>query len=254
MKVIINADDCGFNHHVNQRIGVAIDAGKITSTTIMANMSDLNGALELYDRYHDRVSFGAHLNLTEGSPIIASKPLLEFGFYIEKDDSLFFDGKKVESYHYKHLPNYICEEVYKELAAQIKIIQEGGVKISHLDSHHHIHTSLSLIGVMAQISKDYNLPKVRRIRNYVSSPISFIGRQAWTFISMMNNRNYIFTDYFAIFKEYFANPALKNIKESDVLELMIHPGHQMKSYQNEEQLMLDIDYPKVFELINYNDL
>lgn len=254
MKIIINADDCGMNAHVTQHIEKAITAGKITSTTIMANLEDLEGALAMYEKYHDSISFGAHLNLTEGEPLLKSKILLEYGYYVEKKGRLLFDGKCAENFRYKRLPSKVKLEIYKELSAQIAKLQEGGVKISHLDSHHHIHTSLSLISVIAQLSKDYNIPKIRNIRNYVPTSLNYYGRKVWEYISKMNNRRYIMTDYFAIYREYFNNPNVQKIKGCQTLELMIHPGNTGKSYQQEEQMMLDMTYPDCFELINYNEL
>lgn len=254
MKVIVNADDCGINPHVNQHIKDAIEAGKLTSTTIMANMADLDGAFELYERYHKYISFGAHLNLTEGTPIIASKTLLDFGYYVEKDDQITFDGDRAEYYHYKYLPRYVRDEIYKELSAQLNMIQKTGVMLSHLDSHHHIHTSFSLKGVMAQLSKEYNIHKVRRIRNYVPLSASYYGRQVWAVLSRLENRHYVMTDFFAIFKEFFNNDRLPQLKPDSTIELMIHPGHHMESYQKEEYMMMDMKYPEDFELINYNQL
>lgn len=73
IKVIINADDCGYSKLVDDHIANAIRSGKITSTTMMANMNDFEGALALYDTYKDEVSFGFHLNLTEGTPLLKTK-------------------------------------------------------------------------------------------------------------------------------------------------------------------------------------
>lgn len=254
MRVIINADDCGMNAHVNQHIEQAIKAGKITSTTIMANMEDVNGAFELYERYKDSISFGIHFNLTEGVPLLKSRVLLDYGYYAEKDGTIVFDGKRAESFRYKKLPSYIKSELYKELSAQIAKLQEGGVTISHLDSHHHIHTSFSLIGVIAQLSKDFNIPKIRNIRNYVPTSLNYYGRRAWEYISKMNNHRYIMTDYFAIYSEFFNNPNVQKIKGCQTLELMIHPGNPGESFIQEEHMMFDIDYPENFQLINYNEL
>ena len=51
MKLIINADDCGKSKEVNAAIAKFIEAGKITSTTVMANMDDLEGAARLFRQY-----------------------------------------------------------------------------------------------------------------------------------------------------------------------------------------------------------
>ena len=252
MRVIINADDCGYGDLNNQHIKNAIECGKISSTTIMANMPGFEGALELYEKYNKDISFGCHLNLIEGEPLTYSKELDEIGYYIKEGGKVLFGN--AEHFHYKKLSSAAKRAIYNELSAQIKKLQEGGAKISHLDSHSHVHTSPSLFDVMAQVSKDFNIPKVRRIRNYVSNPLSYYGRQAWVMLSKMNNPRYVFTDYFAIFEEYFRNPAIRNIKAGDTLELMVHPGHTLKYLQDEEQMMLDMDYPEYFELITYNDL
>ena len=254
MKVIINADDCGKNEQVNCHIKKAIEAGKLTSTTIMANMGDVEGALQLYEEYYKQISFGIHLNLTEGEPLLKSKTLLDFGYYSVQDGKIVFDGTKAESFRYKRLPWDIKAEIYKELAAQIKLLQEGGAILSHIDSHHHIHTCFGLIEVIAQLSKDFNLYKVRRIRNYVPRLMSFYGRQAWAILSHLYNSQYIMTDFFAIFKEFFEKEKISKLKPDSSIELMIHPGHFMESYQKEEQMMLDMTYPDYFELINYNEL
>lgn len=252
MRVIINADDCGYSVQNTSHIKMAIEAGKITSTTIMANMDDVEGAISLYHQYSKDISFGCHLNLIEGEPLVYSKELDDFGYYIKQDGKVLFGN--ADKFRYKRLPENFKRAIYYELAAQIKKLQEGGVNISHLDSHSHVHTSPSLFEVISTISKDFNIPKVRRIRNYISNPLSFAGRQAWAYISKAYNRNYVFTDYFAIFEEYITNSSLRSIKASDTLELMIHPGHSMESYQKEESIMLEMKYPQDFELINYNQL
>ena len=254
MRVIINADDCGKNEQANRHIKEAIEAGKLTSTTIMANMSDVEGALQLFEEYRKEISFGIHLNLTEGEPILRNKKLLDFGYYSENDGKLVFDGAKAERFRNKFLPRDIKAEIYKELSAQVKLLQEGGAILSHIDSHHHIHTCFSLIDVIAQLSKDFNLYKVRRIRNYVPRSLSFYGRQAWATLSYLKNSQYKMTDFFAIFKEFFENERISQLKTDSSIELMIHPGHYMESYQKEEEMMLDMTYPDCFELINYNEL
>ena len=252
MRVIINADDCGYCAQNTNHIKKAIECGKITSATIMANMDDLEGALSLYHQYHKDISFGCHLNLLEGEPLAYSKELDDMGFYINQDGKTLF-GNALK-FRYTVLSPKVKRALYDELAAQIRKLQEGGAVLSHLDSHSHIHTSPSLFEVIAQISKDFKIPKVRRIRNYVSNPLSFYGRQAWALLSKAYNRDYIFTDYFARFEEFFENPSLRGIKQTDTIELMIHPGHSLKHMQEEEELMLNMKYPEYIQLINYNEL
>ena len=72
-RIIINADDCGMSQTVNEHIDQAILADKITSTTVMVNMDDFDGEVRLYKQYHEHISFGWHINLSEGKPLLYSQ-------------------------------------------------------------------------------------------------------------------------------------------------------------------------------------
>ena len=255
MRLIINADDCGYSKTNNSHIKQAIEKGKITSTTIMANMPEVEEAICLYETYRTDISFGIHLNLTEGEPLINSQTLVDFGYYAFNEGRACFNFDNAEQFRYKRLPKAVKDAIYRELAAQITKLKNMGIELSHIDSHQHIHTCASLMGVIAQLSKDFNLPKVRRIKNYVSPhSMSFWGRQAWYILSKTHNRHYIMANYFSSFQDFFNNPALLSLKDKDSLELMVHPGHYQEAYQEEEQMMLDTNYPSNIHLINYKEL
>ena len=129
MKLIINADDCGKSKEVNEAIAQFIEAGKITSTTVMANMDDLEGAAQLFDKYGKKVSFGVHLNLTEGHPLLYSNMLIEKGLYKEigKGKIAF----NLRPYRNKMMGEDIRKELEKELYAQIEKVMDYGIRISH---------------------------------------------------------------------------------------------------------------------------
>ena len=90
MDLIINADDCGRTTQQNISIERAIISGKVTSTSIMANMPAFDGAVNLYNNYREKISFGVHLNLTEGEPLLYSQKLLDIGFYKQEEGKLLF--------------------------------------------------------------------------------------------------------------------------------------------------------------------
>ena len=95
-RVIINADDCGASDFANHCIEDEIARGGVSSTTIMANMPGFNGAVEMYRKYHDTVSFGWHINLTYGEPLTQSQILLDKGFFLEKEGHVLFNGKTIK--------------------------------------------------------------------------------------------------------------------------------------------------------------
>jgi predicted glycoside hydrolase/deacetylase ChbG (UPF0249 family) len=62
-KIIINADDFGYNNIINY-----IKNGLITSTSILVNGESFEEAIN-YAITNKNISYGIHLNLTEFSPI-----------------------------------------------------------------------------------------------------------------------------------------------------------------------------------------
>ena len=120
-------------------------------------MNDLEEAVRLYENYKSHISFGIHLNLTEGDPLIFSEQLAESGLY------KIINGKNVfnvNNFRYKYLSPKIEKELYKELDAQITTILDTGIKPSHIDSHHHIHNGISILPVVVSLAKNTKYEKL----------------------------------------------------------------------------------------------
>lgn len=250
MKLIINADDCGKSTSVNAAIRRYIDAGKLTSTTIMANMEDLDGAAKLYEDYKTKVSFGVHLNLTEGKPLLKSELLLSKGLYIQDGNDVYFNLSK---YRNKLYNSDVLNELYNELCAQVDRIMDYGINISHIDSHHHIHTSLLLISLLPKLSHHFGIYKIRRMRNFAPNISGFnkILRDSWAKIIKCENKQIKVPDYFGIYEEWYDSG--RKIVPNQVVELMCHPGGE---YKDEEIKLLNTEFNslKNLQLITYNDL
>ena len=251
MKIIINADDCGLSKEVDKEIEACIKNKLISSTTIMANMADFEGAIRLYRDYKDEVSFGWHINLTEGRPLLPSQQLLDFGYYVEKDGMVCFNG--MVFWKTLSFPKSIKIEIRKELKTQIEKIQDHGVKISHADSHQHIHTSPAMIMLIPQLLLELGINKCRRLRNYVESPIHRVARNM--FMLPYKIRQIKMTDGFGPFRDYLDNPKVFN---RGCVELMVHPGASTSenSIAVDEYKRLDVSTLKKLnvDLATYNEL
>lgn len=248
MKIIINADDCGMSKVVNSHIEQVITKGKITSTTIMANMADFDGAVNLYKKYKDIISFGWHINLTEGEPLIYSQILLDKGFYVEKDGHIEMNGK---SFWRKWITSEMQTAVREELLTQYTKLKDNGVNISHVDSHHHIHTSLPMLFVIPSLLKEIGINKVRRIRNNFPGKVKRIPRDMWKWLYMCQNRDLYMSDVFCYFKDFATNSMFVN---GEIVELECHPGHP--KYMEEEEMLLETAFCQYsnLKLINYNNI
>ena len=245
-RIIVNADDCGMSLQVNEHIEKAILARKISSTTVMANMDDFDGAVKLYKQYKDRISFGWHINLTEGEPLLESQLLLDKGYYVEQDGRIVFNGK---AFWKKHLTNEMKMAIRKELIAQYEKLRDSGILISHADSHHHIHTSPSMLTIVPSVLKETGIQKVRRMRNNVPGLFKRIPRNVWGWMYKLQNCNLTMTDAFGYFIDYATS---KIFVKGNTMELECHPGHP--KHMEEEKLLMSQNYDNDIQLISYLDL
>jgi predicted glycoside hydrolase/deacetylase ChbG (UPF0249 family) len=144
--VIVHADDFGETVEITRGICAAIEAGAVTSTTIMANMPGTADALPRVASLAARASFGVHLNLCEGQPLTSGKSLVDESGRFHRKRSLFLravTGRLSQS------------EVEAEISAQISLVRDGGVRISHLDGHKHLHQLPLVSAAVARVCSPY---------------------------------------------------------------------------------------------------
>ncbi|MCF0147809.1 MAG: chitin disaccharide deacetylase [Clostridium sp.] len=150
MKLIINADDFGFSKGVNYGIIDSYKNGVVRSTSIMAGMPAFYHAVELLksSRGLEGLGCGVHLTLSAYKPVLDSHKTIvdENGFFHKRVTDQLIEN------------NFDLEEVYNEFSAQIQRVINSGIEITHLDSHHHVHTLKSLKPIIERLIKEYNLP------------------------------------------------------------------------------------------------
>ena len=245
-KIIINADDCGKDFIVDKCIRDSILQGRISSTTIMANMDDFEGAVSLYNDFNDIISFGWHINLTEGSPLTHSQQLLDIGFYKEIDGKLVFNGQQFRN---KIFDRSVKNEIKKELRVQWEKLHDNGIEISHADSHHHIHAAPSMLWIRVSLFEEMNITRCRHIKNYGFSKASNLVRFIWTVPFKLHGIR--MPDNLGDFAMYYNNPEMPQGK---VIELECHPGHSSQFFQDEMKLVYDTDIKRWdAQLITYKD-
>lgn len=252
MKIIINSDDLGASTRVNNSILKLMDQKRITSATLMMNGPALEDALGRIGKF-PQCSFGVHLNLTEYMPLSSHpglQPLL--------NDKGEFAGVTRPNPRNIPLNSAIRDGVYAEWCAQIQRALDLGVPISHLDSHHHVHTRASLLGVLKRIQQKFGIRKVRSRRNVsgISRPMRWplrLRNCSWNFAV----RQYVgatTTDGFAAFS-IFHERLQAGAGCPETIELMCHPGRD--SYAQETELLQGDWLERLghdAQLISYNEL
>ncbi len=268
--IIVNADDFGSNHHVNKAIEALIKEDVVTSSTIMSNGEAFEEAVVIAKKY-ENVSFGVHLCIDEYSPLIPSDVYKKHRMVDENGHFINFSyigvGKNEE----------LSNTIYLEWKAQIKKLQDAGIPVSHLDSHHHAHCYSFLTPIYIRLANEFGIPYVR-IAKYTplciklkekKNPItlgstshngntkrnSIVKRKLQVIknnLELFNTNNIIkrkfhTTDFFCSGRYYLTNKDL--LKRYHTIELMVHPGHP--SYQQETEQLKEIKNMNDVVLKNY---
>lgn len=130
--LIVHADDYGLAPGVNRAIQESLEAGTVSSASILLGGPHAVEALR-WAAAHPQYDFGVHLNLTQGRPVLPP----------EQVPSLV-DGRGEFPSLRRFLTRFLAgrvrlHEIRQEWRAQIALVRSTGVRISHLDSHQHVH-------------------------------------------------------------------------------------------------------------------
>jgi predicted glycoside hydrolase/deacetylase ChbG (UPF0249 family) len=159
-KIIINGDDFGISSGVNHAIIKAYKDGVLNSASLMANMDYVDEALRLFNESTDGgLNIGLHFNLTVGKALSSHRdiPLLT-------DNNGNFNCGFLKLLVYSVLyKKQLAYQLEKEARAQIEKAINMGVKLSHIDSHRHIHTIPLLNKIIKKLAAEYGIPRVRVI-------------------------------------------------------------------------------------------
>jgi len=153
-KLIVNADDLGLTKGINRGIIDGFKHGIITSASLIPTMPAFQHAVELAMENPD-LDIGVHLSLTVGKPCSKNDRLSPI---VEEEEF-------VQSYVHVIRSIYAnqahIEDIKDELSAQIRKVQETGLRVSHLDSHQHVHMVPSVFSLILALMQEHKVPFVR---------------------------------------------------------------------------------------------
>jgi chitin disaccharide deacetylase len=247
-RLIVNADDLGYSEEVNAQIFAGIDRGRVTSATLLMNAPAVEAALRELSHY-PQASFGVHLNATEFPPLTRHPGQAELC-----DENGQFKKKEF----WVPSTTDIREAIFTEWCAQVQRAYDHGVPVSHLDSHHHVHTRPKLFSVLKRVQRRFGIRKVRLTRNiYALGSRLRSGvlpaKGAWN-LALRNYYSTQTTDGFTDFATFHSRLEA-DLPWRGTVEVMCHPGNPL--FEAESKL-LGSDWQKTLssraQLISYNGL
>lgn len=275
--LIVNADDFGISEFVNNSIIKSFQSGILRSTSLMANGKAFDDAVKL-TKLNPELDVGIHLTLVEEKPIlqtnkIASLVTEEGNFHPHAIDfTKKYFSKKITMI-----------EIRNELSAQFEKILDYGIRITHIDSHQHLHILPEILNITIELAEKYKIKFIRipqeQLKGFMFEGLKSLSRIAqMTFLNYLcsksRSKSFHTTDSFAGF--YFGGNLTKrnlliqlnNLPKDGSCELMCHPGFENNSaafkywnYRQVEEMNALIDEEiaitlanKKISLISFNNL
>jgi chitin disaccharide deacetylase len=224
IRCVVNADDFGMSPGVNSATIEMMEAGYVTSATIMANGEAFDQAIAAA-RKLPQCSFGAHLNVTEFAPLSKSGALRPI-----VDANGEFSGA-VRSYF---LGPALQQAIFEELQLQYDRVRQALGRVSHIDSHHSIHVQPQLFLVLARFIRGNRIRSARLTTNLYPAnagpgSIRLAKKRLWSaaLSRICLGRT---CDYFGDIRSFLSGVERFN---GSTVEIMAHPGSPLFSHENE---------------------
>lgn len=154
-QLIVNGDDFGASKEVNEAIVRAFKEGYLTSCSLIVTGDAFDDAVRLA-RENEKLAVGIHLVSVKGKSVLPHSQIPSLV------DSLgrFPDDPTVAGLKYYFLPKARLE-LSKELSAQFAKFASTGLKISHIDSHLHLHVHPVIFNSAVELAGRYGVTRMR---------------------------------------------------------------------------------------------
>ncbi|PKQ16548.1 MAG: hopanoid biosynthesis associated protein HpnK [Actinobacteria bacterium HGW-Actinobacteria-7] len=224
-ELVVNADDFGWSHSVNEGIVECHQTGIVTRTSILATGWAFEHAVELA-KATPTLGIGMHLNIYRGNTIL---PAEKIPTLVGPDGKLLGSWQEIVGRLVRG--RFDLAQVEAELRAQIQHVLAAGLTPAHLDSEKHLHLWPSMFDVVCKLAVEFGIPEVRTVREPLGAkPIPlmlgvFSARNAG-----VAHRHGISTSDSTVGVTYppIDDAALERILRSargSRVEFVVHPGH-----------------------------
>jgi len=240
--IIVNADDLGKNREVNDAIFELMARNRVTSATLMANGPEFEHAIRGMRGLQDR-SFGIHLNLTELAPLSQGP---------ERRLLTDANGVMYRSITRVRWTPALGRAIYAEFCAQVEQLLSAGISISHIDSHHHVHTVPFMLPMIKAVQRRYAIRKIRISKNIYADDCPAVLRTKKRLYNWALHMDSETTEGFTDLTSFWEAARTRTIRQR-AIELMVHPG--ASASETETALLAspwEEDLPFPVRHLNYN--
>ncbi|MGA8740624.1 MAG: ChbG/HpnK family deacetylase [Terracidiphilus sp.] len=155
-RLIVNADDFGLAPGVNRAILELHAAEVLTSATLMAQAAATEEAVNMALAM-PTLGVGCHIVLVDGSPVSDKNKIPSL---VDRTTGDFHPT--LGSFLSRHFTARIrSAEVEAEAAAQIALLQSYGLRLTHIDTHKHVHMFPAILRPVIRAAKAAGIFAIR---------------------------------------------------------------------------------------------
>jgi hopanoid biosynthesis associated protein HpnK len=161
-RLIVNADDFGRSHSINEAVVRAHREGILTSTSLMVNEPASDEAIARA-RENPKLGIGLHLTLLCGKSALPPEKIP--GLVNARGE---FGNRPVDvgmSYFFKH---DLREQLRAEIHAQFARFRATGLPLDHVNGHLHLHLHPTIFGILMEDAASLGIRYLRLTRDCLS--------------------------------------------------------------------------------------
>jgi predicted glycoside hydrolase/deacetylase ChbG (UPF0249 family) len=237
IRLVVNADDFGLSPGISRGIVRAHHEGIVTSTSLLGNCGDFDEVRAMLAGTPE-LGVGVHLALVGRGPIAdpASVPslLTSGGRFHEsgRDFIAAWSKRRIDA-----------GDVEREFDAQIARVRDAGLKVDHLDTHHHL-GFLPVVGrTVEAVARKHGIEAIRNAvetptLSWVTDPRRGLKAGVLTGLGWLTNRQLGARRHSAQSWGYVESGRLDEIRVLEIIgrlgpgahELICHPGEDSTAF------------------------
>jgi hopanoid biosynthesis associated protein HpnK len=154
-RLIVTADDFGRSVEVNRAVEDGHVNGILTAASLMVTEGAVEDAVERARRL-PRLGIGLHVTLVDGIPALPPSQIPDL---VNEQGMFTLDLVRLGTRIF--LSKAAQRQVTAEMRAQFELFKATGLKLAHVDFHHHYHQHPTVFDLVLDLAVEYGAPGIR---------------------------------------------------------------------------------------------